>query len=75
MLDWSHCPDVERVPGRVGGAWLFRSTRVPVDALFENLEDGVTCEQFVELFPGVTVRQVRSVLEHARQSLLDDRAA
>ena len=41
MIDWSSCPAVERNPERVSGAWLFRGTRVPVTALFQNLEDGV----------------------------------
>ena len=54
MLDWSQCPAVERVPGKVSGAWLFRGTRVPVSALFENLEDGATVNQFLDWFPGVT---------------------
>ncbi len=45
---------MERVPGKVSGAWLFRNTRVPVRALFENLEDGATVTQFLEWFPGVT---------------------
>ena len=40
MLDWSLCPVVERDPDKVSGAWLFRETRVPVIALFENLEGG-----------------------------------
>ena len=75
MLDWSQCPEVERTPGKVSGAWVFRGTRVPVDALFENLEDGVAAEQFIALFPGVTVQHVRGVLEHVRQGLHDQRAA
>ena len=69
MLDWSQCPAVERVPGKVSGAWLFRGTRVPVKALFENLEDGATVSQFLEWFPGVTKAQVETVLEFASQSL------
>jgi uncharacterized protein (DUF433 family) len=70
MIDWSSCPAVERHPERVSGAWLFRGTRVPVAALFENLEDGVPVGEFVELFPGVTLEQARAVLEHAAQSAL-----
>ncbi len=70
MIDWSSCAAVERDPDRVSGAWLFRGTRVPVSALFENLEDGVSASQFVELFPGVTLDQVRAVLEHAARSAL-----
>lgn len=69
MLDWSSCPAVERDRERVSGAWVFRGTRVPVSALFENLEDGVEIIQFVEWFPGVTMDQVRAVLDHAAKSL------
>jgi uncharacterized protein (DUF433 family) len=71
MLDWSLCPAVERVEGRVSGAWVFRDTRVPVSALFENIEGGATVADFVEWFPGVTRDQVDAVLEHARQSLVE----
>ena len=68
MIDWSTCPAVERDPARVSGAWVFRSTRVPVAALFENLEDDASTHQFVEWFPGVSIDQVRAVLEHAARS-------
>ena len=61
---------MERDPERVSGAWVFRGSRVPVAALFENLEDGVPVGQFVELFPGVTLDQARAVLEHAARSAL-----
>jgi uncharacterized protein (DUF433 family) len=70
MIDWSSCSAVERDPERVSGAWVFRGTRVPVAALFENLEDGALVSQFVEWFPGVTLAQVRTVLEHAARSAL-----
>lgn len=69
MIDWLSCPVVERDPERVSGAWVFRGTRVPVTALFQNLEDGVQLAEFVQLFPGVTLEQARAVLEHASQSL------
>ena len=69
MLDWSTCPVVERAPGRVSGAWIFRGTRVPVTALFENLEDGACVDDFLRWFPGVTREQVEAVLEHTQQSL------
>jgi len=70
MIDWSSCPAVERDPELVSGAWVFRGTRVPVAALFENLEDGAQIAQFVDWFPGVTLEQVRAVLEHAARSSL-----
>lgn len=69
MLDWSDCPEVERVPDKVSGVWVFRGTRVPVQALFENLESGATIDQFVEWFPGVTAEQAVAVLAHAEHSL------
>ena len=69
MIDWSSCPAVERDPSRVSGAWVFRGTRIPVTALFENLEDGAQVADFVRWFPGVTTEQARAVLEHAAQSL------
>jgi uncharacterized protein (DUF433 family) len=69
MIDWSTCPAVERNPERVSGAWVFRGTRVPVAALFENLEDGAQVADFVRWFPGVSAEQVRVVLEHAAASL------
>ena len=70
MIDWSTCPAAERTPDRVSGAWVFRGTRVPIAALFENLEDGALVSQFVDWFPGVTIEQVRAVLEHAARSAL-----
>lgn len=69
MIDWTTCTAVERDPERVSGDWVFRGTRVPVKALFENLEDGAQVADFVAWFPGVTMEQVRAVLEHAAQSL------
>jgi uncharacterized protein (DUF433 family) len=69
MIDWSTCPAVERNPERVSGAWVFRGTRVPVAALFENLEDEAKVADFVQWFPGVSAEQVRVVLEHAAASL------
>jgi uncharacterized protein (DUF433 family) len=70
MIDWSTCPEVERVSGKVSGAWIFRGTRVPVQALFENLEDGATVDEFLKWFSGVRREQVEAVLEHASASLL-----
>jgi len=69
MLDWSQCTVVERVPGKVSGAWVFKGTRVPVKALFENLEDGARLDDFLLWFPGVSREQVEAVLRHAESSL------
>lgn len=69
MLDWITCPAVERQSDKVSGAWIFKGTRVPVRALFENLEEGVTLDDFLKWFPGVTREQAVAVLAHAEQSL------
>ena len=69
MSDWSSCTAVERSADKLSGAWIFRETRVPVKALFENLEDGATVDQFLEWFPGVTREQALAVLEFAEASL------
>ncbi len=70
MIDWSTCSAVERSPEVVSGAWVFRGTRVPVAALFENLEDGAQVSEFVRWFPGVSLVQARAVFEHAARSTL-----
>lgn len=67
-LDWSECPAVESIPGKVSGAWVFRGTRTPVAVIFENLEDGLSIDEVVEQFP-VTREQIRAVLEFAARSL------
>lgn len=68
---WSQCDAVERDPTKVSGVWIFKGTRVPVRALFENLEDGASVDQFLEWFPGVARRQVEAVLEHGASSLTE----
>lgn len=68
--DWSNGPVVEREPGRVSGAWVFHRTRVPVRALFENLEGGASVDDFLEWFPGVTRQQVDGILEYVSADLL-----
>jgi uncharacterized protein (DUF433 family) len=68
VLDWSQCPAVESVPGRLSGAWVFRGTRMPVSAVFENLEAGATVDEIIEQFD-VTREQISAVLEFAARSL------
>ena len=69
MTDWSTCPAVESVPGKVSGNWVFTGTRLPVYALFENLESGATVEEFMEWFQPVDEWKVRAVLQHVVDSL------
>ena len=69
MTDWSDCPAVERNPKKISGAWAFTGTRVPVYALFENLEGGATVSDFLEWFPEVREWQVKAVLNHEVEHL------
>ena len=66
-LDWSQCPAVESIPGKVSGAWVFRDTRLPVATVIENLED-LSVEEVMEQFD-VTRDQITAVLEFVAQSL------
>ena len=68
MIDWSTCTAVESDPSRLSGALVFKGTRVPVSALFENLESSTSPEDIVEWFPGTTLAQVNQVLKHAAQN-------
>lgn len=67
-LDWSQCPAIERIPGKVSGAWVFKGTRTPAAIVFENLEDGLTVDEVIEQFP-VTREQIEALLEFAARSL------
>jgi uncharacterized protein (DUF433 family) len=74
-MDWSVCSAVDRAPGKLGGAWCFRGTRLPVAALFEHLDHGSTIDEFLEWFPSVSRDQVHEVLVFARNSLEQPTAA
>ena len=50
-------------------AWVFRGTRIPVAAVFENLEDGLSIEELVQMFDGLTADQVKAVLDFTAKTL------
>jgi uncharacterized protein (DUF433 family) len=68
VLDWSQCPAVESIPGKVSGAWVLKGTRTPVKVLFENLEVGMSIEEVIEQFP-VTRQQLDSLMAFVARSL------
>ena len=68
-LDWSQCPDVESIPGKMSGAWVLKGTRMPVSAIFENLEAGANIDDIVEWFDGLDRDQVKAVIAFAAKSL------
>ena len=64
MAQLTYNKAIERNPAKVSGEWVFRDTRVPISALFENLRDGVSIDEFLEWFPGVKREQVLAILDH-----------
>ena len=68
-LDWSQCVAVESVPGKVSGAWVLKGTRMPVSAIFENLEAGASIDDIMEWFDGLNREQVKAVIEFAARCL------
>jgi uncharacterized protein (DUF433 family) len=68
-IDWAQCPAVESVPGKVSGAWVLKNTRMPVSAIFENLEAGANIDDILEWFAGLEREQVQTVIEFAARSL------
>jgi len=68
-LDWSQCPAVESVPGKVSGAWVLKGTRMSVSAIFENLEAGANIDNIMEWYDGLDREQVKAVIEFAARSL------
>jgi uncharacterized protein (DUF433 family) len=69
ILDWSQCSAVESVPGKVSGAWVLKGTRMPVSAIFENLEAGANLDDIMEWYDGLDRQQVKAVIEFAARSL------
>jgi uncharacterized protein (DUF433 family) len=70
MINWSNCPEVESTQERVSGCLVFVGSRVPIEALFKNLEDGITVQEFTEIFPGIKLEQVKAVLDFAAKNSL-----
>lgn len=68
-LDWSQCPAVESIPGKVSGAWVFRGTRMPVSVIFQNLEAGASLDDIMQWFEGLDREQVKAVIEFVTRSL------
>ena len=69
VLDWSKCPAVERVPGKVSGAWVLRGTRMPVATIFENIESGASLDDVLAWYEGLDRKQIQAVIEFAARSL------
>ena len=73
-LDWSQCSAVESVPGKMSGAWVLKGTRMPVSAIFENLAAGASIDELMEWFDGLNREQVKSVIDFAARSSIQEAA-
>ena len=69
MLDWSHCAVVERTPGKVSGAWVFKGTRVPVDTILTFLAKGYSVDQLLRSWPELARPAVEEAIHLASESL------
>jgi uncharacterized protein (DUF433 family) len=67
-IDWSQCPEVESVPGKMSGAWVLRDTRMPVSGVLENLEAGASIDDIMEWFDGLDREQVEAVIAFAARN-------
>jgi uncharacterized protein (DUF433 family) len=67
-MDWSGCPAVERIPGKVSGQWIVKGTRILADGVLDNADDGYTPEQLAgEVYQGLQIDQVRALLAYAKR--------
>jgi uncharacterized protein (DUF433 family) len=66
-MDWSQCPDAERIPGKVSGQWLVKGTRIPVQAVLDNADDFTPEEIAGEIYEGLAVDRARRIIAFARQ--------
>lgn len=64
-LDWSRCPEVERNPEIMSGAWVLRGTRMPVSGVIENIQAGASVDDVMEWFAGLNRGRVEKVIEFA----------
>lgn len=64
-IDWSDCPLVETKPNVHSGAPVLRGTRMPVDAIVDNFDYGVSISEISEQF-GVPLESVRAIVTYAQ---------
>lgn len=67
-LDWSQCPAVESVPGKLSGAWVFKNTRMPVQTIFANLEAGMSVQEITETYD-ISASEIKAAVHFVVESL------
>jgi uncharacterized protein (DUF433 family) len=66
-MDWTGCPDVERIPGKVSGQWIVKNSRILADGVLDNADDFSPEEIANDIFPGLGVERARRIIAFARQ--------
>ncbi len=76
MIDWSECPDVERIPGKVSGQWIVKDTRILADGVVENWEAGLSADEIAtEVFSGLGADRARRIIQYARSHAINSHPA
>jgi len=71
-IDWSQCPLVEVIPGKVSGAPLLKNTRLPVEAITGNYDafraEGLTADEAIaetlDCYPEVSIEAIKTILQY-----------
>jgi uncharacterized protein (DUF433 family) len=67
-LDWSQSPDVESRPDTMSGGFVVRGTRIPVQAVIDNADNGYTAEEIVkDIYPSLPLEQANRIIAFARE--------
>jgi uncharacterized protein (DUF433 family) len=65
--NWSQSPDVESRPDIMSGAFVVRGTRIPVQAVIDNSDDGYTAEEIVQdIYPSLPLGPARRIIAFAK---------
>jgi uncharacterized protein (DUF433 family) len=62
-MEWTECPSIEQVPGKMGGKPVIKGTRVQPEAIVENFEGGSSIEEISENYPHIPVETIRRIIE------------
>ena len=67
-IDWSACPDVERIPGKVSGQWIVKDTRIQADGVIDNFDAGVSIEELTtDVYPNLGAERAQRIIRYAKQ--------
>jgi uncharacterized protein (DUF433 family) len=68
QVDWSKCPLVESVPGKVSGVPILKGTRMPVQTIVDNYDYGMLPAEIAEAWE-IELSDVQAILEHREKKV------